>query len=570
MDPVERIKTLALEEKILIGLIAIFAIVSISFSLSFHALPGPVYGGDVYYHFGKINQLAEGGSLFESSHFKGEYEHYGWLSNALTASLTYLGLSPLKATITFAWIIQILGAIVIYLLMSRLTSKTVGLFFAAIVLATPLVNLPTVFSTYVLIPLGILAAFTFTNPYGKGLVYAACGIAHPISFAAINLLYPSVALYRIVRRTSTITDQAIHLAKTYAVGIPIALLYWGPLIVRYGGNNLNPWQEYVRSDPIILQTIRGVFFSTNTPIAFALSMLAIAGFILAIKNRRLILIPVGIMLFGLVHPYLTQPLVGTSLGWFGFAQMRWITTVLLAGLALGALLKMTPERLHTIALILLLSVVAIQAQANYSRFTEDRWTQMAFDPRYSINLENPLIDHIKETTSTDDVFLTLHPESSFALNGVTGRKVVHLRITHASTFVDVNQRILDAALILYSNDSETVNRLLQRYETSHLYIDAYGLQSWMNCDAFFEQGGHPETSYACLRIDYDPEYERILEAHGLEYERLTARKNVASENAPLFDQIAIRPREGIVFNRFEVERQLTDQDQVIAQLVRIT
>ena len=557
------------EDLILIGLIGVFAIASIIFSLSFHALPGPVYGGDVYYHYGKINQLAEGGSVFESSHFKGEYEHYGWLSNALTAGLTYLGFSPLNATLTFAWIIQVLGAIVIYLLMSRLTNKTVGLFFAALVLATPLLNLPTVFSTYVLIPLGILAAFTFTNPYAKGAVYGLCGIGHPISFAAINLLYPSIALFRIVRKTSTIKDQALHLAKTYAVGIPIALLYWGPLIVAYGGRTINPWQEYVRSDPIIIQTLTRIFFSTNTFIAFGLSMLAIAGLILAFKNRRIILIPFGIMLFGLIHPYLTEPVFGTSLGWFGFGQMRYIVGVLLAGLALAALLKMTPQRFHTIALIILLSVAAIHAQANYSRFTEDRWTQMAFDPRNTIHTDNPLIDHIHQTTSVDDVFLTLHPESSFALNGVTGRKVVHLRITHASTFVDVNERILDAALILYSDDEVEVNHLLERYGTSRLYIDGYGMQMWMNCNAFFEQDGHPETSHACLRIDYDPEYERILESHGLEYRRVTARKNIASETAPVFEQIAIRPREGAVFDRFEVEHQLTDGQQVVAQLIRI-
>jgi hypothetical protein len=113
----------------------------------------------------------------------------------------------------------------------------------------------------------------------------------------------------------------------------------------------------------------------------------------------------------------------------------------------------------------LLLVSAVLFSDAYSARQKDVYYTAAREP-----LSGPLLELKQWTianTDVNDVFLTDN-EDAFMLNGLTGRKSVSYRRTHAPIYTDMNQRMLDSAVILYGNDSTTRNELLKTYRVKYL------------------------------------------------------------------------------------------------------
>ena len=122
---------------------------------------------------------------------------------------------------------------------------------------------------------------------------------------------------------------------------------------------------------------------------------------------------------------------------------------------------------------------------------------------------------IMANTPKDAVFLTAHEETGFALNAMTGRKVLIARRTHASPFVDVNQRAADAGIILYGNNSTQILDLIEKYNIKYIYEDFYSAQNQAQCAQSFDQFSKPEAadySMTCLRAN--PPWKTILNRQG--------------------------------------------------------
>jgi len=184
----------------------------------------------------------------------------------------------------------------------------------------------------------------------------------------------------------------------------------------------------------------------------------------------------------------------------------------------------------------------LNIRANVENFKTNKWTKIGFEVSPLMNAQFEFANFVLKSTAQNDVLITPHGETAFAINALTGRKVVFMRRTHASPFVDVDKRIADAAVMLYGNNSNLRKELLKKYNVKYLYTDYYSEQSIINCLQVWDNLTNPnfaEFSYSCLRTS--PKYEEYLKSNGLEVKKVHARLDVASNLAPKFDLIVIKP-----------------------------
>ena len=132
-----------------------------------------------------------------------------------------------------------------------------------------------------------------------------------------------------------------------------------------------------------------------------------------------------------------------------------------------------------IFLVLVLILLATPlAAAKYDSYVSNMWVQygMNLDPQGEMMYE--LGDYLKNALGNDETVLA-HDETSFGITAISGKHVVISRRTHASYFVDVDKRVADAAVMMYSNDIEKVEELLKGYNVRYFYVDGHLIKSYM-------------------------------------------------------------------------------------------
>jgi hypothetical protein len=98
-----------------------------------------------------------------------------------------------------------------------------------------------------------------------------------------------------------------------------------------------------------------------------------------------------------------------------------------------------------------------------------------------ISLQNYLL----KNTNVNDVILSTK-ELSFAINAISGRKVLVNRWAQQNNpYMNLPQRDMDAAVILYGNDTKKKLELIKKYNISYLYWDYY----WFNSEFYFDRNG---------------------------------------------------------------------------------
>lgn len=591
-------------QDVLFGLLMLSIIFTGADVLSeFKQLPGPVYGGDLYLHFGIVNHIIEGGSPVMSSHFLSEYEHYPWLMHLLIVVFSAVGgLSPLKAMIYFPIFISLGAALVAYLLGNKVfKSKEVGLVMALLwTLATGVPGaVPTHFSNAVLIPLIPLALYRSRTRKGKivsGVAYGLCGVGHIVAFLAANLFLglSSVAdilgshlrfkksSLRIVNLSSirkSVNDSFVNVATVVIIGLPLALLYWAPPIFIYHAKTLNPWQEYVSTGlagltgSYVWGQMKGVFFSFGSFNAALLSTLAVLGLLYSLKKDKAPLLVFLTGFLGVIHPWITKPLFGTSFGFYGFPIILNLSRSLFV---VGGLAFITERARGMFQKRIILLVFALfLIYSNYSIISEYKknpWTQVGMEMPPATEALFEIGEWVKSETGKDEVFITTHDESAFALNGLSGAKIVSMRRTHASPYVNVNERVADKAVMLYGKNEETVKGLIDRYAVKYLYEDLYSAEAQMRCDQVFDALKNPQygdLAFNCLTTD--PEYEDYLRENGVEFVQTNMRLDPSDARAPRFDMLAIKPTgiNSYLAGHTKKVKEATIEGQPIAVILQI-
>ncbi|MEM4243140.1 MAG: hypothetical protein QXM31_04545, partial [Candidatus Woesearchaeota archaeon] len=196
----------------------------------------------------------------------------------------------------------------------------------------------------------------------------------------------------------------------------------------------------------------------------------------------------------------------------------------------------------------LVLVVALFIQ-RYGEYRADRWKQFGeqFDPTTQAWFS--LGKWMQQNTGINDVVLA-HDETCFAMNGLTGRKCVFVRRTHANYFVDVEKRYADGIVMLYGNNSGLIEKLLDEYDVDYVLLDAYMQQQ---------------------PVLVDPRFEQYLSENNVTFSKIRERKDPSVPNAKVFDLLAVpfQPVSKALESRMSIVTSANIGTQPYLQLYRI-
>ena len=327
------------------------------------------------------------------------------------------------------------------------------------------------------------------------------------------------------------------------IGFIIGLLYWGPVFYVYKFQVKNPWGDYavdfgLYGLTIAKETVLGYLFNIDalSPAvsldglrALLISLLTLIGLAGAIKNRKeisssFLAVTFATGLIGSLHYLITLPLLNAT-----YSSQRIDSFILGPGAFILMLYGMytlccylktdTGKKVFIgCVIVLLLSLAKDRITADYT----SQWTILGQSPENPATAE--MASWVKENTDKNAVFLSPE-ELSFALNGLTGRKLMITRRTHSNPYVDIDERISDAAVMLYGNNEEKTMQLLKAYNVSYLYWDANWLTIAVN-----------EPSMA------QPKYKDYLDEYGVKYQQVTTYLDPAwSERYKKYNMLAVMP-----------------------------
>ena len=176
---------------------------------------------------------------------------------------------------------------------------------------------------------------------------------------------------------------------------------------------------------------------------------------------------------------------------------------------------------------LLLFIVMVFGLVQESKdFNNNQWTRYGKTMDAGTMAVYQVGDWMLKNTDNKDVFLA-NDESAFMLNGMSGRKVVFTRRVHASAYVDMEQRYADGIMMLYCNDSNTINKLIEKYGVSYLYVDTFLLNYPMVANKRFEK-----------------EFVNC----GIKYTVENVPLDTGSPNSPQYSSLIIRPQNLTITN----------------------
>jgi hypothetical protein len=128
------------------------------------------------------------------------------------------------------------------------------------------------------------------------------------------------------------------------------------------------------------------------------------------------------------------------------------------------------------------------------------------------------------------------------INILTGRKSIAFPSGHTAIMSQRDQREIDQALILYSNNTEVRKQLIAKYEVKYLFWMA----DWLNLEYTFSN--NQISFFDPLEIMDTPENRGILNANGIFYLPTydTISPNVRGQaNLPRWDVLMVIPNNNI-------------------------
>ena len=505
---------------ILFIVISYYLIAQQSLISQFKSLPSPLYGGDYYFQLGSVTHMMEGGNPLEAHNIKGSEPGYFILYSFLVACIGYLfSLTPITAMFIFSQLLVVLGLLVIYLLAYYIFKNHWTALLGAIIYL-PIAKFPILlynsFTHALVVPLFFLTMYYFfenrdiKSGISLGVASGLMGISHGSAFFVANFSLLILFFYFIFQNISVKNFSIkIKLNKEapkffglflaiFFIGFSISLLYWYKPIFVYHGRTLNDMQNWAFIDlsnfnyqiEFLFHILQIYFFNFNNIKTFFISLLSLLGIFFVFKNledkkAKYILLLLIIAIVSTFHYFITEPLLGTHfvpqrISYFTFP----LTAMLLFCFTIEKLVSIKGIKKYRIQVVLLLLFIILFAQhiEFQQKVENDKWIQAGKQPLPRDILEAQ--KWILSNTDVNDVFLSTN-ELSFALNALTGRKVMITRRSQNSPFLDIDQREADAAIILYGNDSEKRKELLKKYNVKYLYWSNY----WIQSEYYFDNQG---------------------------------------------------------------------------------
>lgn len=569
------------ETALAVAIIMFFTAVYVNLFLSLHQIPGPLYGGDYYTHYGIINHIYNGNAPWTCPQNQNEYAFYPWLVHVLVAFIGKITGNLLASFLLyFPTLVVIASGIIVYFLGKELfKDKVFPLVFTFVWMGTRLFvdYIPASFTPTITTPLLLLTVLKAIKTGKKEWTVSAAVsfglfiMSHMATLPPGALLLIFVWLYysfagnvRLdldpdTMRLHLITDRAklrASLARTTKIVIPIAvigfiigLLYWGPVFAVYGFGVKNTWADYTMPDyqvygaVIAKELVIAYLFNidpllasggsmtslTNGLKALAISSLTLIGLLGAIKNRKetgssFLALAFATGFFGYLHYLFTVPLLGTN-----YSPLRienfMLNPAAFILMVYGVYMVYNYLKTRTWKKAILALAIIFFALNSYEKISGDydsQWTKVGQRPETPQTVQ--MADWVKANTDKNAVFLSTE-ELSFALNALTGRKLVVDRRTHSNPFVDINERMADSLVMLQGNNGEKALQLLKYYNVSYVYWDS----SWQYISS-------REPSMV------PPEYKEYLNSNGVTYQEVTTYLDPAwSERYKKYQMLAVFP-----------------------------
>ncbi len=555
---------------------------------SFNQFPSEFYGGDHYAHYGSAVKIYDTYNPFISSHYLGELQHYPWLVPFLIALFAKIaGITPFTAAIFFPVLIIFFTVCITYIFGKHyFQNKTFALILALTWTVQLIPNFhPSEFAKQLMMPLiafFILILFDTTALTRKkqviaGLLYGLAGLQHVVTFFMTTVIFFAIFFLKWMQQLSL--ERLRELSKKYVLilflGWFFAGLFWVPLLVKYHGRTVNEWQVYTAeslypSAKAVTGFFLGIFESDQNSIFFTISILLFLIVIFyGIKKRdKKLFVPLLLFfaaLVGIIHPYITLPLFGTTLGYYrfpiAFVFVQHLFLVLGLYYIWNEIVQKIFEKLHLsklikeyitlLALFLLFLWITFSFISLIDEYKSSERYGYAVEKNTSISTKIEAYQALRLFMETqhpinkDEVTLVTHPDAGFLFSAITGKNVIVSRMTHATPFVDHNKRAADTAILLYGNDTKKAKELIDQYHLSYFFSEVGNIEYRLYCSKNWNQTkyGNKEdkTLFAYWCLQTDPSYKKYLEDYGIETTTAFVRLAAGDSDVPLTEVLVIKP-----------------------------
>jgi hypothetical protein len=495
-------------------LLIVYLIIQFSLMFSLNSLNGPVYGGDIYRDRGFIESVVQGFMPWEDGYYLGELQYYPWLYFAVLGFLAnFLSFNIDKLMIFFPLVTTSLMLFIHYKIADLLFKKEwyvkfLYLFF--IVSSIVFIGSKgTRFGEFVFLPASIyfFLKYELKHKHIRNLLYSGVflgltSLVHGskflvgLAFFAVYLLFD----YFSNLKKNKLKGIWIYIKKYYSLfasAILVSLIYFLPLFLRYGGSRPNPVMQY--GDTYIthlgigwlLTSLKNFFFNFSSFVNVVISLFVIVGFVLLIMNFRkkeskILLSFFFTNLLILQHHQITRPLFNfwvfvPKLNYFVFFKPLFFAFGIV-GVAL--IVRKFSKQFVKVAYGLVFILIFSNLVVGYGNVKQERWFEQGTNADMT-ELHN-IGEYFKENLPNNKAVLA-NDETSFGLQALSGKKVMITRRTHASYFVDINERIKDAVLIWYSDNITLQRELLADYSIEYLYLDQFFMNYPVKTSPEFEQ-----------------------------------------------------------------------------------
>ncbi|WP_456373817.1 hypothetical protein [Methanocaldococcus sp.] len=508
----------------------------------FKSLPSPIYGGDYYYQMGVIWHIREGGNPLESSSILGGIPGYLPVYGYLCAKFCDLfNLDTMKGMFYFSIVIFIVSS-VIWFYLFRVLFKDDWIALIGVVLANGISSYPilkyTNFTHQIMLPLFVIALY-LTYKERKiiyyallGLIYGLLTLSHMVAFIGATLIILIFIVYEIYKNRDKIIDylkeNIIKWGVFGIIAVPILMLYWyKPLFIYHLHRPYDRLHmdiiDFGRLDVQIMflfdmiKTYLLNFSSIGNIISTLLVWLGIYAYYKSensIEKEFIKIFGIG-SLFATFCYFITEPLLKIHfVPTYMHRFYLWLLAILIGLFGL----KYIKERfkLYDNKNIIVFGVLFILLFANttfafVNYINNNKWANVGKQPLPEMykSLQHYLLTH----TNVNDVILSTK-ELIFMIHAISGRKVMVIRWAQLNDpYIDLSQRDVDAAIILYGNNTKKKLELIKKYHIKYLYWD----YNWISSEFEFDRYGRLIGIYDPLMALDKPKYREELDKYGVKY-----------------------------------------------------
>ncbi|MBD3280429.1 hypothetical protein GF389_02810 [Candidatus Dojkabacteria bacterium] len=525
---------------ILLSLLSI-AILQIGSLQDFRSLPSPLYGGDYYFSMGCVNHILIGGNWFDSCHLLGERPHYFPIYPLIVAGfVTVTGLSVLKSMILLMILFTVVGFLLTYCLIRSLTNNPIlSVAFSLLYISLPSHVLKgTNLENFVMIPALFLVFYfffqkqTWNRTITLGLIAGLNGLTSSHAAPILGFSFFGFLVYWgwKYKQSELENFQALlKLCIAGTLGLAIMSIIWIPNFSHWGERSflwISNADATFHTGGLLLvfkKLVKNLFFDFNSVGAAISSIALLLSISLSWKGkfsekRKYTII---IFLSMIIMPFFYLPLYFLNISIFPLYIViaTWFAATIFSAYHINILLER--KKWKQLSSIIILFFVVPSTITLSAEDTFDMWGNNAKNelPAHLLNLrDSGLLNSTSVVLSTKEL--------SFALNALTGIKVLSNRQAHNSPFTNTNVREKSSSIILYGNDSNKRKELLKKYSVTHLYWDAY----WQGSEWSVNKKGEITNYYDPFFVIDTPLSQQELSKAGISYFSKTAVPDPAARD----------------------------------------